>query len=221
MSSPRISVSGNAYCKMVLHAIKYPHCPVRGVLLGKRNSTRNKKTAEESNGAGDENGDGSLAMAEATVEVVDVVPATHSPVLAPTIEAMFVHLDVFCRGEQGTDIVGLYFCNQLLTNNGLDELWARIAADKIGQPILLQIENAKLSLNATSPCLQAFELESAAKWRPADYSVENSDDAVLLASVAVQNKLHRSLSDFENHLDELASSDFYNVELNAKLMSIT
>uniref|UniRef100_A0A914I0A4 MPN domain-containing protein n=1 Tax=Globodera rostochiensis TaxID=31243 RepID=A0A914I0A4_GLORO len=214
--SSRISVSETAYCKMVLHAIKYPHCAVRGVLLGKR--TPLTKTEEPS---GDTSDDGPLALSESEIEVVEVVPATHSPVLAPTVEAMFVHLDVFCRAEEGTDIVGLYFCNQQLSNNGLDELWARIAADKIRHPVLLQIENAKLSLNATSPCLKAFELESAAKWRPADYSVEHSDDAVLLASVAVQNKLHRSLADFENHLDELTSADFFNLELNAKLMAIT
>lgn len=33
--------------------------------------------------------------------------------------------------------------------------------------------------------------------------------------------MHRSLADFENHLDELTQADFYNLELNAKLMSIT
>lgn len=30
--APRVVVSVTAYCKMVLHAIKYPHCAVRSVL---------------------------------------------------------------------------------------------------------------------------------------------------------------------------------------------
>ena len=32
---PEIEFSARAYCKMVLHAAKYPHCAVNGVLLTK------------------------------------------------------------------------------------------------------------------------------------------------------------------------------------------
>lgn len=35
------SVSTQAYCKMVLHALKYPHCPVNGVLLADRKKGTN------------------------------------------------------------------------------------------------------------------------------------------------------------------------------------
>lgn len=51
--------------------------------------------------------------------------------------------------------------------------------------------------------------------------MENQDDTVSLASTAIQANLHRILADFENHLDELSAADFYNLELNAKLMAIT
>lgn len=35
--------SGKAYCKMILHALKYPHCTVNGVLLAKTSSLGDKE----------------------------------------------------------------------------------------------------------------------------------------------------------------------------------
>jgi hypothetical protein len=111
------------------------------------------------------------------VEVLDVIPAIHSTLVAPPIEILFIHLDVYCR-ERNTEIVGLYYANNLFTNNrlifflflflflelfskyfflnSLDEQWIRIASDKLQNPIVLQLENSKLSLNAVSPCIRAY-----------------------------------------------------------------
>ncbi|KAJ8965749.1 hypothetical protein NQ317_016884 [Molorchus minor] len=38
-----IKFTGKAYCKMVLHAAKYPHCAVNGVLLAKTSSVGSKE----------------------------------------------------------------------------------------------------------------------------------------------------------------------------------
>lgn len=38
-----IKLSGKAYCKMILHALKYPHCTVNGVLLAKTSSLGDKE----------------------------------------------------------------------------------------------------------------------------------------------------------------------------------
>jgi len=62
-----------AYCKMVLHAIKYPHCSVRGVLLGKR-SSKNKEQIEDTS---------------KFVTVVDAIPGFHTQLLAPPLETLF------------------------------------------------------------------------------------------------------------------------------------
>lgn len=34
-----ISISGQAYCKIILHAAKYPHCAINGLLLAKQGRT--------------------------------------------------------------------------------------------------------------------------------------------------------------------------------------
>lgn len=58
------------------------------------------------------------------------------------------------------------------------------------------------------------------KWMEVEYSLADSDDTVASTSLAIQNKLHRCLVDFENHLDEPLLADFYNVEINEKFRSI-
>lgn len=49
-----ITISAKAYCKIILHAAKYPHCSINGVLLGKASSSKSKD-----------------------LEVVDAVPLFH------------------------------------------------------------------------------------------------------------------------------------------------
>ena len=34
MSSPKFTISHKAYTKLIIHAAKYPHAPVNGVLIG-------------------------------------------------------------------------------------------------------------------------------------------------------------------------------------------
>lgn len=79
--------------------------------MGKRTIA---KLAGDSGASSESNAPNSLS--ESMLEVVEVVPATHSAILAPTIETLFIHLDAYCKEEQ-LDIVGVYFCNQLLTNS--------------------------------------------------------------------------------------------------------
>jgi hypothetical protein len=38
-----ITFSARAYCKIILHAAKYPHCSINGVLLSKSSTTKGKE----------------------------------------------------------------------------------------------------------------------------------------------------------------------------------
>lgn len=38
MSSPKFTISHKAYTKLIIHAAKYPHAPVNGVLIGTASS---------------------------------------------------------------------------------------------------------------------------------------------------------------------------------------
>ena len=37
-----IQFNGRAYCKMILHAAKYPHCAINGLLLAKNHSSNSE-----------------------------------------------------------------------------------------------------------------------------------------------------------------------------------
>jgi len=109
-------VDSSAYCKMVLHAAKYPHLAVRGLLLG---SIQPKPTPSPSASA--LNGtiepptaEGEDAPKETKeVRIVDVVPALHNTLVSPVLETLLIHLDIHCQ-ESGLTVVGVYFCNQRL-----------------------------------------------------------------------------------------------------------
>lgn len=201
-----IEISTLAYSKIVLHALKYPQYSVRGVLLGYNlNKSNNFDQSDKT------------ISNNFTVRVVDAIPAIHNNLVASNIETLFIHLDVYCE-EENLKIVGLYFANQLLHDSAFDELWGRIAIDKLRFPVALQIENLKLSLNSNSSCLLAFQYDG--KWKEKTCVLENNEDTITITSIAIQNKLYRELTDFENHLDQPQTADFYNTDLNLKLETI-
>ncbi|KAF7633213.1 hypothetical protein Mgra_00007404 [Meloidogyne graminicola] len=184
----KINISSISYCKIILHAIKYPHCQIKGILIGKNNC-------------------------EGGINVLDVIPALHSALVVPPIEILFVHLDNYCC-ENKLEIIGFYYANNIFNNNSLDEQLLKIASDKINNPLILQLDNSKLSLNAISPCLRAYCQKKSL------YSLNNSDETISLANLAVQNKLHKNIADFENHLDDPLIFDFFNSDLNEKILYI-
>ncbi|KAJ8940858.1 hypothetical protein NQ314_010561, partial [Rhamnusium bicolor] len=79
-----VKFSGKAYCKMILHAAKYPHCSVNGVLLAKT-SISNKE-----------------------IEFVDAVPLFHITLnLTPMAEIALMQIDELAS-KKGLTIAGYY-----------------------------------------------------------------------------------------------------------------
>jgi hypothetical protein len=104
MKDEKFSIDAVAYCKMILHAMKYPHLAVRGVLLG----TRQVDNAHSPEDEPAENGNSGTTTA---IRIVDAIPALHNSIVTPPLEVLFIHLDSHCQ-EAGLSIVGTYFCNQ-------------------------------------------------------------------------------------------------------------
>ncbi|KAI1726008.1 ER membrane protein complex subunit 8 [Ditylenchus destructor] len=188
------------YSKMVLHAVKYPHCAVRGVLLGET------KTAEEASSSG------SVAY-----KIVDAIPALHNSLLSPQMEILLIHLDAYCQ-ENKLKIVGFYFANQQATDTSFDDILGRFAMEKMLNPIVLQVENTKLCVNTDISALHAYVNDG--KWKNQKCELEGDDEILASASRAIENKLYRELADFENYLEQPNMCDFYNTELNLKLESL-
>ena len=105
MKDGKFSIDAVAYCKMILHAMKYPHLAVRGVLLGTR-EVGNAHSHEE-----DESVENGNSAATTAIRIVDAIPALHNSIVTPPLEVLFIHLDNHCQ-EAGLSIVGTYFCNQ-------------------------------------------------------------------------------------------------------------
>lgn len=68
-----VKFSNQAYCKMILHAVKYPHCTVNGILLAKTSTLDNAKT----------------------IEIIDVIPLFHVCInLIPMAEIALMQVKV-------------------------------------------------------------------------------------------------------------------------------
>lgn len=81
---PRVDTP--AYCKMALHAVKYPHCSVHGLLVGRVGENQE-------------------------IEVTDAFPVFHNLVVAPPLEIALIHVEQHCQ-EHGLKLVGSYFANE-------------------------------------------------------------------------------------------------------------
>lgn len=102
-------VSSVAYVKMLLHAAKYPHNAVNGVLLAEK----------EQSGK--------------TWKIVDAIPLFHiSLYLSPMAEIAMVHVDEVATARN-LKVVGYYCAHENLNNNGIDGVPGVKVADKIAE----------------------------------------------------------------------------------------
>ncbi|KAI6183097.1 MPN domain-containing protein [Aphelenchoides bicaudatus] len=186
------------YCKMALHAVKYPHFSVHGLLVGRIGENQE-------------------------VEVKDAFPVFHNLVVSPPLEIALIYVDQYCQ-EHGFKLIGSYFANDGKDDESMDIMWAKplhekLVANGVSAPIVLRIDNDKLCLNSTESCLVAYTYDSA-KWKTLSCKLANSDETLSIYTAALQLKLHRELVDFECHLEEPTTADFYNSKLSQKLLSL-
>uniref|UniRef100_A0A7E4ZQF4 MPN domain-containing protein n=1 Tax=Panagrellus redivivus TaxID=6233 RepID=A0A7E4ZQF4_PANRE len=188
-------ISAVAYSKIVLHAVKYPHSAVRGFLLGKRHG-------------------------QEPPIIVDVIPALHGSLLSAPLEALLITLDTYVSDHK-LQIVGIYFANESNDDKSFDESFAKVA-EKLHtiypQPVALQVDASKLSLNSNSQCLKAFSYENKA-WKSISSFLTNEDVGLAAVSAAIESKLYRELTDFEGHLDD-PNADVFNTDLTTKIRQL-
>uniref|UniRef100_A0A915KAG9 MPN domain-containing protein n=1 Tax=Romanomermis culicivorax TaxID=13658 RepID=A0A915KAG9_ROMCU len=154
------TLSTQAYCKILLHALKYPHSAVNGVMLG-----------EKSKIAGDSSN---------SIQIVDVVPLFHRWLsLSTPLEIALSQIDLFCQTQtKNLKIVGYYQANERLKDNSPDQTALKVMEKLTSlscENILImsciielsytQVDNSKISLEADSNCLHAFCLQDQ-KLRP-------------------------------------------------------
>ncbi|XP_015111900.1 ER membrane protein complex subunit 8 [Diachasma alloeum] len=193
----KISFSPRAHCKIILHAAKYPHCAINGLLL-----------AKEKKGEG-KSGD---------LHVEDAIPLFHQCLhVSPMSEIALGLVDQFAT-QNGMVIAGYYLANELLNDLSTDKPAHRIAdkiADHFGNAVIAVIDNREFSHNMSTNLLRVSQFQDG-KWKlqdKADIIYEGGEAIVGALESLLREERYQQLIDFDNHLDNI-SLDWHNSELN-------
>nr|CAG4646530.1 EOG090X0C9C [Macrothrix elegans] len=185
-----------AYAKIVLHAFKYPHTAINGILLAS---------------------DGTSNQA---VKYVDAIPLFHYNLgLAPMLEVALMQIDSYCR-TAGLSIAGYYHASEMTKEheNELDPVSQKIGekiAEYFPSASLVLINNRELSkqMNQTAVCFYQY---SDGRWKLRDKEnlrlLPNTEAALSSVSALICQKLYKELVDFDDHFDDI-SQDWLNVSL--------
>uniref|UniRef100_A0A0A9WTW4 UPF0172 protein CG3501 n=1 Tax=Lygus hesperus TaxID=30085 RepID=A0A0A9WTW4_LYGHE len=195
-----VRITPRAYCKIILHAAKYPHCAINGVLLS--DNKRDKK--------------GKLT-------IVDSVPLFHICLhLVPMAEVALTMVDAMAQ-SQGLVIAGYYMANEALDDMSVDKPATRIA-DKIAEAspnaCLLVVDNRRLSLTMEDPALRVMHSIDG-KWKEMeinDFVIE--PDSTEAAAALLHRHADKHLIDFDNHFDDIRH-DWRNLHLNQDIEILT
>merc|ERR1711868_291063 len=201
MTESELEISTRAYCKMVMHAAKYPSSSINGVLLSKVGGGSNP------------------------VKYVDCIPMLHiNTALAPMVEVALAQIESEVS-RCGLVISGMYHAHDNLRDNHVDTFSQKIAdkiAENIPGTLLVTIDSKKLSLNMDNPALILHQHDvSSGKWKkrdPASLRLEHEEVSLQCAAALIHKKIYRDIVDFDNHLDDI-SLDYKNVEINMEIDS--
>uniref|UniRef100_A0A0N5A560 MPN domain-containing protein n=1 Tax=Parastrongyloides trichosuri TaxID=131310 RepID=A0A0N5A560_PARTI len=193
-----LTLSTVAYTKAILHCVKYPHCPIKGLLIS------------------DGTGNGSV--------ITDVIPITHDiPTFSGIFESALLFIEKYCS-TNGLYIAGLYFANQLLNDQKLDACVIKIVEKlqaKNPNAYIIQMDNTKFSLESSIKCVKAHVYEAESKtWKEKDQSLEDTLLTLKVASHSIENQLYREISDYENFLENPKLHDLLNIKLNNTIESL-
>ena len=135
-----IELSSRAYSKMILHAAKYPHCAVNGVLIASKRRVKNIGNSSDSSSSNTK-----------MLVITDAVPLFHQNLgLAPMTEVALAQVDS-TAALNGRTIVGFYHANEHFEDVSVDVFSQRIA-DKIANSssdelsVLITLDNRRLGV---------------------------------------------------------------------------
>merc|ERR1711936_336039 len=202
-----IELMTRAYAKVILHAAKYPHTAVNGVLLAKLPAKGQKQSPK--------------------LVLTDAIPLFHQTEgLSPMLEVALTQIEGRAASI-GYGIAGFYHASRHFRDTSVDIFSQRIA-DRIadlspfGRTALLTVNNREISLNLQNHSLlgQMFigNSEGTGRWRTiAKDNIRVADDMTFaVTSQLLQTRGYKDLSDFDNHLDDV-SIDYLNVSLNIEI----
>ncbi|CAL1527954.1 unnamed protein product [Lymnaea stagnalis] len=195
MADTNISVL--AHCKLILHAAKYPHSSVNGVLLAEDN--KGKESSKP-------------------LKYVDCIPLFHVSLgLSPMLEMALLQIDAYCK-SQGLVIAGYYHANENYGDNEMNHI-AKTIGRKIQENFhdacVLLIDNSKVRPDAVSQPYKIFTPKETG-WKEVDKKSSSTEEEIQKEQCVyalLKAGAQRQVRDYDNHLDDVRS-DWRNLELN-------
>ncbi|XP_076667806.1 ER membrane protein complex subunit 8/9 [Andrena cerasifolii] len=193
-----ISFSSRAYCKIILHAAKYPHCAINGLLLAKQKNKGDGKSME--------------------LRIEDAIPLFHICLhVSPMAEIALAMVDQYAM-SRGLVLAGYYLANETIHDLSTDKPAHRMAdkiAENCGNALLVVVDNKEVTLGMNANPLRVSQFVDG-KWKTKDISDVFYDKGVMHTDALyslLKAELYRNLVDFDNHLDDI-SLDWQNRKLN-------
>uniref|UniRef100_A0A8C7MJ70 ER membrane protein complex subunit 8 n=1 Tax=Oncorhynchus kisutch TaxID=8019 RepID=A0A8C7MJ70_ONCKI len=195
-----------AYCKMLLHAAKYPHCAVNGLLVAEKQKEKKKDSHST------------------PILCVDCIPLFHGTLaLAPMLEVALTLIDTWCK-ENKYVIAGYYQANErtkdFRPNQVAEKVGARIA-ENFSEAAMIMVDSTRFTMGCYEPILAIYDHHEN-KWKCRDCNVDSFEDwceAQKITSALLEGRSYESLIDFDNHLDDLRN-DWTNPEINKSVLHL-
>lgn len=191
-------ISARAYSKMVLHAAKYPHCAVNGLLLASAKDSSNN------------------------IDIIDVMPLFHQNLhLTPMAEIALVQTEALAAAND-LQIAGYYAACELFQDNTIDKAPGVRIADKIAEnnpnAAFIVIGNSILGGRDNGPALSVSQSKEG-HWVSTSYTLNQIDDTLDAVELLIERGAMKDLYDFDNHLDNV-KNDWTNAHLNRDLQQL-
>lgn len=202
-------LSVKSYLKIVMHALRYPHATVNGVLITEKKGKTSKQ-----------------------IRIVDAIPLFHSGHgLAPMTEVALTQISEYCSKSSDLVIGGYYQVNDAFHEHPhpIPTVFAERIADKIFEAnpdaVLFMISNFSLATSIDditrldSPFFMFQNIDG--KWKLKSSSASSKGFALEAESAILEltNELvfkkshHLNIIDFDSHLENV-KDDWRNPKLN-------
>uniref|UniRef100_T1DBY9 UPF0172 protein FAM158A-like protein n=1 Tax=Crotalus horridus TaxID=35024 RepID=T1DBY9_CROHD len=199
-----VEISPRAYVKMCLHAARYPHVGVNGLLLAhKRRPT---------------------AGPPECLYITDCVPLFHSNLsLTVMLEVALNQVDSW-SSESDLFLAGYYQAKSGMDDKSptsLAEKTAARIAELCGEAVLIMLDNRKFTINPRLPPLTVLEQRDR-QWVPKDKNLVMWTDweaSRHICKSLLEAKVYSRLVDFDSHLDDIRQ-DWTNQQLNVEIAQL-
>ncbi|XP_064610917.1 ER membrane protein complex subunit 8-like [Liolophura sinensis] len=195
-----VSVNTRAHCKLLLHAAKYPHRAVNGLLLAEDPKSKESRK----------------------VKILDCIPLFHITLgLAPILEVALTQIDTYCK-SCGLVIAGYYQANSHYSDIKPDHVAAVIGKklhEYFSDAVLFMVDNSKMSSEKDGDLCRLYYLKDT-HWALADKKYMVEEGAVSIGASLMRSEASRSLVDYDNHMDNI-TMDWRNTEINSLIEKCT